>query len=1008
MGTALLGLLVGLFSLPAGLMAQPVAPGFRFWRTIRTPNFSIHYPGGHEDFARRMGVIAEKAHARLAARYKTGADHTHVVLVFDSDLVNAFAFPAYGLDQIVLYLDSPRLGDFSRFDLWAEIVFIHEYTHILTLRYYDQPLLYFWRLLSGAPPNLLSPPGFIEGVAVHEESQAGKGRLFDPYTNMQHRTAMLEGVYPNQGETLAGSHRWPFGSHIYQYGGRFYNYLANKFGPDRMAEYWRLDILGFLPDWKLRSLHRLRMRELGKTGQLETMDRSQLVLPTLKRAYGEFMAEERARAERAAAEITRLGVTPFRRLTFDGYNKEFLTPGANGDLYFFATPRDRRAGVFRFRERGEQPERVRRSPGSAGFAIAGDLEIFSEPRFIYPGIYGFRYELYNPGWWDTRLNKGVSSSFPALSTDRLRLYFVERDEFERRLVAADLDLDGEISRTRVILKTPLTGLIQYTALGPDNKNLVAVVRPGEAGNGSILVCDVSGALDAPMPCRRLAGGDNVKIQPRFSADGRRVLFSSDADGVYNLYATDLVSGETKRLTRTLTGMFAPAPAGNTLYALGYFREGFDIIRIREQDLLSENVDYFNGDDGDRPSTYSPAEGAGFRETGYWGPLEMRPFLLGFAGTGIVGATMGVGARDPLGRHFFAAGYDFLQQIGFGHYDYDRFALGLTLSYYTNWFDRGPNKGCVVDGEAYRALCADSRVAVESGVGYLRYVYGEQNIITQFLLGGVHIKIRNAQNLINEEFEERDLNLSGPAAVFAIGDSEYYPESISPEHGWVVFVSTQYYHEDYSYKQVDRINTEPVSYGVAEGGFSLYLPSFWSHHVNFLGGYGYGTYGPDREMQSVRLNRFVRGQDYSKSPADHAAAVFTYEYRFPVLYFSDSILGTDHDLMLRNVGAGVFADYGTVFDRYPYREDWVGAYGASLTFGLNFLYLTLPEFRVTIARGTGPAGELQAYMSFSAAFGGQVVGEKEIPAYRKPYRPGLPWFKSQPGYWRDPKAGGILQ
>ena len=997
--------------------AQPVAPGMRFWRTIRTPHFSIHYPKPHEQFARRMGVIAERTHAKLAPKYRTGATHTHVVLVFDSDLVNAFAFPAFGLDQIVLYLDSPQLGSFSRFDMWAEIVFLHEYVHILSLRYYDKFWLMLWRLLTGTPPNLVSPPGFIEGVAVYEESQAGKGRLFDPLTNMNHRTAMLDGSYPNRGETLSGSHRWPFGGHIYLFGGRFYNYLVSRLGEKRMAEYWRLDILGFAADAKLRTLHRKNLRKLGQRGSLEGMDPSRLRTPNLKRAYKEFVAAERARVEREVAAIMDQGVTPFRRLTFDGYRKSYLQAGEDGQLYYSATPRDRPAGIFELRppapgsgKKAEKPRRVRRSFGSAGFTIQGQHQIFSEPRFIYPGIYGFRNEIYKKRryWFDRRINKNRSSSYPALSSDGMRLYFVERDDKERRLVAADLDRKGRIAEFRVLLKTRLTGLIQFTALAPDDRRLAAVVRQGETGNGSLMVCEVGGALTASMPCSAVARGDNVKIQPRFSPDGGRILFSSDADGIYNLYSVNLATGEARRLTRTVTGFFAPAPVGDDLYALGFFRDGYDIVRFRRQDLLGEPVDYFQGDDGDGMVPYDQAMARSFRDQFYWGPLEMRPFLLGIAGTGSLGATFGVGARDPLSRHFFVAAYDFLQQVGFAQYDYTRFALGLSLTYSTNRFDRESNRGCIVDGEFYRPFCADTTVGIESGAAFLRYVHGRKSIITQFLLGGVHVKLRNAQNLVNEEFEDRDYNLSGPAAAFVAGDSNFYPESISPEHGWVFFTQTRYYHEDYSYRQVDRVNSERVSYGIAEGGFSLYLPSFWSHHVNFLGGYGYGTYGPDRELQKVRLSRFVRGQGFRKSPSDHAAAVFTYEYRFPLFYVSDALIGDGHELALRKVGAGFFVDYGTVFDRYPYREDWVGGYGASLTFGLNLLYLSLPEFRITVARGTGEAGELQGYLSFSAAFGGVGVQADEEPAYRKPYRPGMSWFTSQPGYWRDRKAGGVLE
>ncbi|MCB1308536.1 MAG: hypothetical protein KDK30_10165, partial [Leptospiraceae bacterium] len=181
-----------------GLHAQQITRGYDGYRTLTTPHFYIHFPEGEADFARRVGRIAEKVHAALEPKYRSGASGTHVVLVFDTDTVNAFATP-YGIDQIVLFLNNPRSGEFARFDAWVELLFTHEYVHVLSLRHWgaDQPTLTFLRILLGFPPNLWSPPGMIEGTPVWEESKSGNGRMEDPLTNMIVRTAVLEDAYPS-------------------------------------------------------------------------------------------------------------------------------------------------------------------------------------------------------------------------------------------------------------------------------------------------------------------------------------------------------------------------------------------------------------------------------------------------------------------------------------------------------------------------------------------------------------------------------------------------------------------------------------------------------------------------------------------------------------------------------------------------------------------------------------------------------------------------------------------
>ncbi|MCB1324396.1 MAG: hypothetical protein H7A21_19260 [Spirochaetales bacterium] len=998
---------------PAQIGAQQISRGLGEWRTLTTPHFQIHFTGEREDFALRVGTIAERVHAQLEPLYQSGAEETHVALIFETDTVNAFATP-YGLDQIVLFMDSPRAGEFARYDLWVELLFTHEYTHILSLRIWDRdhPTLTSLRVLLGVPPNLISPGGMIEGTAVWQESQDGLGRLEDPLTHMVVRTMVLSESYPSPAEVLNGSHRWPGYTMAYLFGGRFVNTLTELAGEDAIYDYWFADAAPMIPDTRL---------------------------PPAQNVLRLYAAMRQADEQHFGTQLEQLreqGVTPFERLTDDGYVKRFLIHDGER-LFFFADPAAHWPGLYSLGDDGVV-QGERRQLSSGGIARAGGREIYSEDYLMFAD-FGLRHELYDAdALLFERLTPGRHVSFPSLNASGDRIVFVERDDRFRYLVVADLT-DGGLANERRLIRVPFTGMLQYTAMTRDGRRVVALVRRTETGRGRFVLCELG-----PEPaCRTLLAGPGVRAQPRFSRDEQAILFSSDVDGIYNLYALSLADSSVQRLTRTLTGLFYPAPASDFLYAIGYFENGYDIVRLRYEDLLGESVQLFEApseepaeeseetpdnewllpaqpdpedsyfietEDTDTllPGDQELPEGWAFSD--YSGAFAIRPFFLGLIGPVTV-LNVGVAGRDPLNRHnfLFAIGPSVPKAVAAGYYDYTRFPIGLGLVYATNYFktDRAP--GCLSDEDPLRFTCDDKYTFFEQAGAYLRFINPGRYVSTQGLLGYSHQKIRNARRLRSVEYDARDLNLSGPSLVFLAGATEYFSRSISPEKGFRFSFSTDYYTSPESKDRLTINGDHAVEYGVAEGGLALYLPSFWDYHVNYLSAYGYGSYGPDRELQKVRLHRFVRGQDYARAPSDHSAFVFTYEYRLPLLNYSDSIIDRITGFTLRDIGLGVFYDYGTVFDRVMYREGFAGAYGASMLFDLNVAYLALPQMRLSVARGTGPAGELQFTFAFSAEFSPEVVQDRSHSSpITTPYRRSLPGRESSPGYFRDRAAGGILE
>ncbi|MCB1169585.1 MAG: hypothetical protein KDK25_04590 [Leptospiraceae bacterium] len=302
-----------LFSI--SLQAFPLVDPSLDYRTYRTEHFAIHYPRGYFQNAVSIGNLAERRHASLEPRYESGVDVANVILIPRTDTVNAFA-STYVVNRVALYVQSPLPGEFSRYDLWQDHLFTHEYTHVLTLYPYSGLANTLIRIVAGLPPNVLSPTGFIEGFPVYEESQSGKGRLNDPLTDMIFRTAIQEDRFPSLEETMAGSHRWPLGSTPYLFGGRFVQFLREDPEFQQSGSSSKLDHY-FLQEAP-PVLSATRLRSLG--------------YPDIQRLYDSFYEMESIRARSETLPAGR--ETEYRRMTFSGFSKEHLQLKGNR-LFFF-------------------------------------------------------------------------------------------------------------------------------------------------------------------------------------------------------------------------------------------------------------------------------------------------------------------------------------------------------------------------------------------------------------------------------------------------------------------------------------------------------------------------------------------------------------------------------------------------------------------------------------------------------------------------------------------------
>src|SRR6185436_1213472 len=160
--------------------AERYDPRLRF-RTTRTTHFDIHAHQGEDAMARRLAAIAERVRAELEPVLGRPRGRVQVILVDQMDLSNGWATPVpYDTIEIAAVPPAPESIIGNTTD-WLEIVFTHEYTHILHLDRTRGVMQGVRRVFGRVPvafPNAFLPMWQIEGLATYQESRmTGQGRV---------------------------------------------------------------------------------------------------------------------------------------------------------------------------------------------------------------------------------------------------------------------------------------------------------------------------------------------------------------------------------------------------------------------------------------------------------------------------------------------------------------------------------------------------------------------------------------------------------------------------------------------------------------------------------------------------------------------------------------------------------------------------------------------------------------------------------------------------------------
>ncbi len=939
--------------------AQPSDPNLT-WRTIDTPHFTIHYYVPLGMLARRLAVVAERANSAVAdVMGYQGGRRTHIVLTDETDDANGSA-TALPYNVIRLYATAPdALSPLGDYDDWLNILVTHEHTHIVHLDQWGGVASIINMILGKVyAPNMVQPRWVLEGIAVWQESErTAGGRLRSTMFDMYLRMDALEDRFFDIDQMSNIADRWPHGNVWYLYGSQFIEYIANRFGREAIATIARAYGDSVIP-W---GLNRVARRATGH-GFVEL--------------YQDFLTEKRRHYEAQRDHVIAGGRVEGERITFHGEVARLPRFTRDGRVTYWRADARSRTRVMAFDL--EHPDAQRtwaRAWGDPGYAIDADARAvyFTRPdnlRDIYIFHDLFRRDL--ESGHIARLTTGLRAREPDLSPDGRRIAFTINQAGTTHLVVADTD-DIQGTARRLVI-SPRYDQVYNPRFSPDGRT-IAFSRWQRGGYRDIALVEVESGRVIPLTHDRA-----LDTGPTWSADGRKVYFSSDRSGIANIYAYHLSSGLLRQVTNVVSGAYQPAvsPDGDHLVYVGYTSWGFDLFHLDLRGVHERPAPPYV--DTRPPPTVDDAIWNGPSRD--YQPLETlwpRSWLADLTNDGFgpaIGVT--VSGRDLAGWHRWAVRATTGLSRGTMNadldYEYRRMPLVIGAHVYHHIT---PRRGFLVGGQ--------EQGWIQRSIGgqlRLSYTIPRTFASQQFAVSWNPRLTEAAEPLV----APLDPNQAPPVypingfhsevrASYRFSTLERYTYDISPSNGTALALTGGLQDPIFG----SQFRSVALTWDLRQ-----YLPMPWlRHHVlalHYAGGISGGQVGqrtvfsvggfPNANIIDGLINGAVLGgaalrgyPAYSRSGTQYH--LVQAEYRFPVWRVNHGILTLP--VYVNRIHAAAFVDAGNAFNGSPdFSAIRVGV-GAQVMIDFTLGYVLPFTLRIGYARGLMAGGIDQVYGHLGVGF-----------------------------------------
>jgi Tol biopolymer transport system component len=617
------------------------------WHDIETEHFKVTYHTGLEAFAQRVAGIAEEVYGPITDLYDFRPKGKPRILCRDIDDWNRSAF--YPTTNTIDFWATGITHDFyvrgAKTD-WVRNILTHEFTHLVNTQIaekmsgrmqgvYLQTFLYQAEnrredVTTGFPnviasivyPSAIIPPWFSEGSAQYMAAGA-QHDTWDSHRDMILRQAVLnQKMLTYQEMSVFGAKSGLGFENVYDHGYSLCLHIANQYGEGALRDILR----AMTPAWRY-DFNGAIEAVLGLSGQA--------LYDQWKAALEErYQIQQASRVDRLAEgdlifDDGYMNLHP--RWSPDGGRIAFLTNAASDYT---------RTALMVY----TLEDSTKKSAGPARTAFdwdkTGDKLVFT--KHSRPNKQGSRYwDLHTVTLSDStglsvwqsvkgtivlsspspsrfmRLTTEGRAAHPHYSPDEKQIVFVHNQGGTNNLAI----LEVETEQVRYLTDFEDGTQIHTPDWSPDGSQIAFSIFTPD-GDRSIATIPAEGG-----PWEYLVTSSYTDRDPRWTVDGTGLIFSSDQEGIFDLFHLDLATAEIHRITRVLGGAIQPDVNVNDgrIAFSHYGKSGYEIRTIDGRGLWElQPTDTF---ESRRPVTQEEADQLPFEtkayETGFMG-FSMSP------------------------------------------------------------------------------------------------------------------------------------------------------------------------------------------------------------------------------------------------------------------------------------------------------------------------------------------------------------------------------------------------
>ncbi len=439
------------------------------WKTLSTKHFKIHYEPELEDTARRVEALAEKVYKGITEdfRWEPGPI-THIVLVDQMDDPNGLSTPI-PYNTIYLYANPPTEdSSLDHYDDWIHMLLVHEFTHIVHIDMVGG-FNKFPRAILGRAwvPNAVEPQWILEGLAVYEETKrTSRGRGRSSFVDMALRTSSLEDRFTPIDRATYWNDAYPYGNAAYWYGIGFHQFLAEKYGEEKIFDFARLNARTWYPSFLNFKTEKI-----------------------FGRSFASLWDEWKEKKVKESRSLVQADPTQFKAKKIEETHRLSGAPAWNDDgsiLYIGNVDKDERKSLLALHFNGSgkhQVEIIKKG-------LAPSMIFYFDQKLFYSKSSGaIPFRIYGDLWMydlktkeESRLTRGLRLRDPLVTSKGI--YAVRTHRFKTSLVFLPLNIKEEkslkvaenIKQLDLIYKADGWNTISKPALSPDGQKIVFSMR----------------------------------------------------------------------------------------------------------------------------------------------------------------------------------------------------------------------------------------------------------------------------------------------------------------------------------------------------------------------------------------------------------------------------------------------------------------------------------------------------------------------------------------------------